>query len=384
MKMFLTLTRWFVGILFIFSGLIKANDPLGLSYKMQEFFEVWNIHWMDHFTLAFSLMMIVLEIVAGIGLIIGMHMKWIAWFLLLLIIFFTFLTAYAYFSGKIRECGCFGNCIPLTAGESFIKDLLLFVLIVFIFINRNRIQPLIPPVAGYSILVLSAVASCSFQLWVLQHLPAIECLPYSIHANIPEQMKVPPGSVPDSTVISFEYQKNGRTLEFTADQFPADFDDSYKFVGRHDKLIRKGNAEPAIKDFILQDSANADVTDPVLQQKGYKLFLFIKDMHDANTESFKEVGLILSFAVHKNIPVWFITSDADAVEGFVTENGLRPFISGVLKCDATAVKTAARTNPALFLLKQGTILNKWGFADFENAVGALNELREQAVDPHTN
>src|ERR1700733_10193181 len=124
-KTFLNTARLIVGVLFIFSGLIKANDPLGLSYKMQEFFEVWNLHGLNDFTLAFSVIMIVFEIVAGVAILLGWQMKLFSWLLLLLIVFFTFLTGYAYLSGKVRECGCFGDCIPLTAGESFTKDLVL-------------------------------------------------------------------------------------------------------------------------------------------------------------------------------------------------------------------------------------------------------------------
>src|ERR1700759_784783 len=123
----LLIIRWIVGLLFIFSGLIKANDPLGLSYKMQEFFEVWNMPSLDAYTLGLSIVMIVFEILAGVAVIIGWRMRLFAWLLLLLIIFFSFLTGYAVISGKIRECGCFGNCIPLQAMGSFIKDLVLLL-----------------------------------------------------------------------------------------------------------------------------------------------------------------------------------------------------------------------------------------------------------------
>src|SRR5450432_211495 len=132
MKQLINIARIIVGVLFIFSGLVKANDPLGLSYKMQEFFEVWKFHWLDNYTLAFSIIMIVFEIVAGVAVLLGWRMKLFSWLLLLLIIFFTFLTGYAYLSGKIRTCGCFGDCIPLTAVQSFTKDLILTALIVFI------------------------------------------------------------------------------------------------------------------------------------------------------------------------------------------------------------------------------------------------------------
>src|SRR5580704_6110432 len=175
MKLFISLVRTVVGVLFIFSGLVKADDPLGLSYKMQEFFEVWNIHFLDHLTLAFSIGMIVFEIVAGVAVLLGWRMKLFAWLLLLLMIFFTFLTGYAYLSGKVRECGCFGDCIPLTAGQSFSKDLLLLVLILFLFAVRDRILPVLPKTGSAAVLILTTILSFAFQWYVLVHLPAVDC-----------------------------------------------------------------------------------------------------------------------------------------------------------------------------------------------------------------
>ena len=376
MKFLINISRIFVGVLFIFSGLIKANDPLGLSYKMQEFFEVWNFHWFDNYTLAFSVIMIVFEIVAGVAILLGWKMKLFSWLLLLLIIFFTFLTGYAFLSGKIRECGCFGNCIPLTAGESFTKDIILLVLILFLFVNTNKIKPVLAQVPSIAVLLIATVASFSFQWFVLQHLPVVDCLPYKISANIIEGMKPPPGAIPDSTVISFVYNKNGKDVEFTADKFPKDFDSTYKFSKRYDKLIRKGNAEPAIKDFNLITLSGTDSTQEILAQKGYKIFLFVKELPEPNPSWNKEFNVIFTFAKSKHIPVYFITADVEHVQSFVQKNALSDSVS-VLKCDVTAIKTAARVNPTLYLIKNATILNKWAGTDFERAIFSLNELQAQ-------
>jgi len=376
MKLLVNISRIIVGVLFIFSGLIKANDPLGLSYKMQEFFEVWNFHWLDNYTLAFSVIMIVFEIVAGVAILLGWRMKLFSWLLLLLIIFFTFLTGYAYLSGKVRECGCFGNCIPLTAGESFSKDLVLLVLILFLCINKNKIKPVLPQVASIAVLLIATVASFSFQWFVLQHLPVIDCLAYKVGVNIPDNMKPPPGSVPDSTVISFVYNKDGKEIEFTSDKFPKDFNDSYKFIKRYDKLIRKGNAEASIKDFNLITLSGNDSTLAILEQKGYKLFLFVKELPDLNPSWNKEFNVIFTFAKSKHVPVYFITSNAEQLQSFVDKNALIHDVT-IVKCDATAIKTAARVNPTMYLIKNGTIINKWSDADFEKAIISLNELREQ-------
>ena len=269
MNVILSISRMIVGVLFIFSGLIKANDPLGLSYKMQEFFEVWGMHGWNDFTLTLSVLMIAFEIIAGVAVLVGWQMKLFSWLLLLLTIFFTFLTGYALFSGKIRECGCFGNCIPLSALQSFIKDLILLALILLLFLNRDKIRSWTSSRAAITILVLSVIFSFGFQWYVLVHLPVVECLPYAIGKNILQQMKTPPGAIPDSTVINFVYEKQGRKVEFTAENFPDDFDDSlYKFVTRYDKLVRKGNADIPIKDFVLVTADGIDSTQAVLQAPG--------------------------------------------------------------------------------------------------------------------
>ena len=374
MKQILAFTRGLVGILFIFSGLVKADDPLGLSYKMQEFFEVWNIHFLDHLTLTFSMIMIVFEIVAGVAVLVGWRMRLFSWLLLLLMIFFTFLTGYAYLSGKVRECGCFGDCIPLTAGESFVKDVVLSVLVLFLFAMRNRIKPLWPPMISLTVLVAATLLAFVFQGYVLKHLPVVDCLPYKVKNDILEKMKAPPGSIPDSTVITMVYQKNGQKVEFDAAHFPKDFDDSYKFVSRYDKVVREGNAFPPIKDFVLITDAGTDTTQDVLTTKGYKLFEFVREV-DGSFAS-QEFNILLTMAKAKKMPYYIITADYDNVVSRVQQMGIAADVI-VLKCDATAIKTAARANPTLFLLKNAVILGKWSYADLEKAIPAVTELTNQ-------
>jgi uncharacterized membrane protein YphA (DoxX/SURF4 family) len=378
MKLLINIARIAIGVLFLFSGLVKANDPLGLSYKMQEFFEVWNVHWLDNFTLGFSILMIVFEIVAGVSILLGWRMRLFSWLLLLLILFFTFLTGYAYLSGKVKECGCFGNCIPLTAGQSFAKDLILTGLIFFVFVHQAKIKPVLTAGASLAVLAISGIFSFSLQWYVLAHLPLVDCLPYKVGVRIEEAMKIPPGAQADSLAISFVYLHNGKQLEFTADQFPKDFDDSYKFVKRYDKLVRKGNAEPAIKDFDLLTSSGQDSTQEILQTKGYCAFLFAQDMADDRPAWNKAFSVIYALLRQKHIPQYLITANDQQASAFVRLNDIADGLP-VLKCDATAIKTAARANPTLYLLKHGVILEKWSYADFESAIQAINALPEQPL-----
>ncbi len=372
MKLLLNISRIIVGVLFIFSGLIKANDPLGLSYKMQEFFEIWGWGGLDNYTLTFSVLMIAFEIIAGVAVLVGWQMRLFSWLLLLLIVFFTFLTGYALFSGKIRECGCFGDCIPLTADQSFMKDLILLVLIIFLFVNRNKLQPWLKIRSSLVVLFFTVIFSFSFQWFVLLHLPVIDCLPYKVGNNIPENMKIPAGAIPDSTVITFVYEKGGQQIEFTADKFPDDYDDSlYHFIKRYDKVVRKGNAAPKIKDFSLQTFFDNDTTQALLHQDEYQLYLFVKtDYHRGDWLNALE--LLTQAARQKNIPRFLVTSipaetlRKDAPEAFHNYVPLR--------CDATALKTAARTNPAIYLIKNGTVLDKWSYVNTEKALKRVSML----------
>lgn len=366
MKLLTNLSRWLVGLLFIFSGLVKANDPLGLSYKMQEFFEVWGWHGFDAYTLALSITMNVMEIVAGVALLIGWQLKKVIWLLLLLILFFTFLTGYALFSGKIATCGCFGDCIPLTPAQSFGKDLLLLVLIVVLLLGTKHMHALFKSVVSWIVILTVTVLCIAMQFQVLKHLPYVDCLPYKTGNNILEQMKTPKGAIADSFSLVFTYTKDGKVLEFDQSGFPDDFDSTYLYVTRNDKLIKKGNGLKAkIVDFSLQTPAGIDTTEAIFAQTNPYLLLFAKDFTSIAIwrPAFEKVA---EASLQKKIPLLLVTADAGkAIELF-------PRIP-VLKCDATVLKTAARATPTYFMMKGAVVKGKYAHADSKNVLQKMAE-----------
>lgn len=367
MKIFINTLRILVGILFIFSGLVKANDPLGLSYKMQEFFEVWNFHFLNSYTLSFSITIITFEILAGATLLLGWKKRLLLWLLLLLTIFFTFLTSYALFSGKIKTCGCFGDCIPLTTQQSFIKDVVLLICVSFLFLCQKHIKPICKPLINLIALIFIAASTIFLQWYVLQHLPIIDCLPYKKGNHLLALMQPPSGSISDSSVITFVYTKNGKQIEFTADQFPKDFNDSlYHFEKRYDKVVRKGNAEPIIHDFALISRYDgSDSTKAILNYKGNLLILFANDERIINDwgNNIKELNDLT--AGRSNWKFIIATSNAEIADIIQYKLHLSTSIFG---CDATAVKTIARADPTIYLLGQGTVIDKWGYADFDKVI----------------
>src|SRR5690606_33340990 len=184
-------SRVLVGALFIFSGFIKLNDPVGFSFKLDEYFgvDVLNLPFLQPFALAIAVFVVILEVLLGIALLIGYQRKLTSWLLLLMIVFFTFLTFYSAYFNKVTDCGCFGDAIPLTPWQSFGKDVVLSILILIIFFNQQYINPILKKSANIAVMAFSLVACALFGNHVLNHLPAIDFRAYAVGKSISEGMK---------------------------------------------------------------------------------------------------------------------------------------------------------------------------------------------------
>lgn len=361
MKYTLWLIRIVVGVLFIFSGLIKANDPLGLSYKMDEFFEVWGMHWAMSYSLAMSVLMIAFEIIAGVAVLLGYAYRVFSFLLLALIAFFTFLTAYVLFSGKIKECGCFGDCVKISNEETFWKDVILLVLGIVLVIFRDRIQPVFGNKTGTSLMVIVAVFAFGFQWYRLMHLPYYDCLPYKTGVNIIEDRKIPPGAIPDQYESIMIYKKDGVEKEFTMENYPWQ-DTTWVFVDRKDKLIKKGNAEPKIKDFIITDYDGNDYTESILNTPGNSFFLFVRDSKEFPPKNMDKLKALMEACQANGTPFYILCSDnKDQAFAMRDKYDLR---GEMVVLDRTVSKTAMRTDGGLMLIEQGVIKNKWAPADY--------------------
>jgi uncharacterized membrane protein YphA (DoxX/SURF4 family) len=373
MKITVTAARILTGLLFIFSGLIKAIDPRGLAYKMQEFFEAWGnsgfmkgmMESLGHYALGFSIVMITLEVVVGLALLLGWQKKITTSILLLLIVFFTFLTSYVLFSGKIKACGCFGDCIPITPIQTFTKDIILLILSLLLLANQKYIRPLVKPFMGGLIIMVATIATLLLQWWVLRHLPPVDCLPYKKGNNILELRKMPAGAIPDKYEMTFIYEKDGQQKEFTTDALP---DSSWNFVDRKQKLVTPGkNNIPVINDFSFTNENGENVTDSVLGQNRAYYLLFIKTTENL-PKKFQADRELAREAVNAGIPFYIVTGQKDvAIKRFNEVLAVvPPGPVSVLTCDATAIKTAARADMVLYRMNGPVVDKKWGWADFED------------------
>lgn len=382
-----------VGVLFIISGLVKANDPMGLGYKMQEFFEAWNsdlfeshfflktplIHFFEmlhEHSLPLSVVMIVLEIMAGVALLVGWRKKLVLYGLLVLIIFFTFLTGYAYASGKFKNCGCFGDCLPITPLTSFLKDLILLALILFLCFMQRWVRPLGNARFRTGMLLLFLLISIGFQAYVLRHLPVADCLPFKKGNNIAAQMLPPKGSVPDSFAIRFIYKKGDKQYEFSPTDLPADLG-SYTFVDRTDKLIRKGNADPAIKGLSFIGTSGVDSTQIILNEEKVLLLFHLSTPSNDNWK--KDFAAIYQQAVQQGISVYMVTSTLNQATSMLQGSAFAGV--PVFASDITVIRSAARTPLVLYYLNKGTVINKWSSADFDKAGSFLSSASNTKTSP---
>jgi uncharacterized membrane protein YphA (DoxX/SURF4 family) len=369
MNIIVTISRVFVGVLFIISGLIKANDPVGFSYKLAEYFTVFNTEWATPIALPLSMFICVFEVVAGVLTLTGTRARFTAWSLMSMIIFFTFLTFYSAYFNKVTDCGCFGDAIKLTPWQSFSKDLILLVFITPIFVYRNKIQSVFEYKGDWIIIFISTLATTWFTLHCYNHLPVKDFRPYAIGKNINEGMAIPEGAPQDEFKITFTY-KNKQTgvVEALVTEELTKKDSvwfaNFEYVDRKEEKIKEGY-KPPIHDFAIRSlDGSTDVTEDVLKNEKPFFLLVMYDVSKTNQQSLKEVNVLAQKIIENGAEFIGLTASSyKLVEELRHENNLMFEFYNV---DETQLKTMIRANPGLMLIKNGTVINMWHYNDLPN------------------
>lgn len=364
MKFIIAIARFIVGFLFIFSGLIKLNDPVGTAIKLEEYFQVFStdissvFEALVPFALAFSVILSVLEVTLGLALLLKYKMKLTSWVLLFMIVFFTFLTFYSAYFNKVTDCGCFGDAIKLTPWQSFIKDVILLILIVFIFTYKDKIEPVFKAKTGNYIMVFSTLICLGIAIYAIEYLPFIDFRAYKVGANVQELME-------PSDDLKYKYimEKDGETYEF--EKYPSDQDYQYK-----EMVLLNPEDQPKITDYSIWND-RGDYTEETLS--GNKLLVIMYNVKKADTEHLPEIKDLAEKINGTVQSVVLTSSDELTYDQFRHEHQLAiPYYFG----DATVLKTIIRSNPGLVLLKNGTVIGKWhnnDVPDAEEVRGLLSE-----------
>jgi uncharacterized membrane protein YphA (DoxX/SURF4 family) len=360
MKILKEVSRFLVGILFIFSGLIKVNDPVGTAIKLEEYFEVFAYDFAPFFeifipaALFLSVFLSVLEVVLGIALLLNYKMRFTAWTLLLLILFFSFLTFYSAYFNKVTDCGCFGDAIKLTPWQSFTKDMVLLVFILIIFLFRKDYSTILKEKTGHIAMGASTLLLVILAVMAIRHLPFVDFRPYAVGNDLPRLMQ-PSGE------LQYEYimKKDGET--FTFQEYPTD--KSYEYV---DMKLLNPEVQPKITDLSVWNDMG-EFTDQMMQ--GAKLLVIISDITKSDMEDISRVKGLLDRV--KTADVWVLTASGESVYSEYREKyGMNyPYFFA----DATVLKTMVRSNPGLIFLKDGVVLGKWHHNDVPN-VSEINRL----------
>jgi len=358
------ISRVVVGGLFIFSGLIKLNDPIGTEIKLEEYFEVFGQDFGSFFllfrsiALELGMFLIVLEVVLGVAVLINYRMEITSVVLLVLIVFFTFLTFYSAYFDKVTDCGCFGDAIKLTPWESFIKDVILLILILHLFWHRKRFKPMLPLKPGHAIVGATTIISLFLGIYAVLHLPFIDFRAYRIGNNIPQQMTPAEQPIFQYTFLNKSDRKNIQSDTYLTDTL------KYKYVGV--KQTNEDKTKANITDYAVSSVEGEDVTQSTFE--GTKLLFIIYDVSKASTENIDDIRQLIQSLDGKVDMMAFTSSTADQFEAFRHENQLPvPYYF----VDATVLKTIIRSNPGITLWVNGTVKGMWHHNDTPTAEDVL-------------
>ncbi|MDX1628809.1 MAG: DoxX family protein [Fulvivirga sp.] len=347
-------SRVIVGGLFIFSGLIKLNDPIGTKIKLTEYFEVFSTDFGSFFevfipfALPIGMILIVLEVVLGVAVLINYKMEKVTWVLLLLMVFFTFLTFYSAYFNKVTDCGCFGDAIPLTPWESFYKDVFLMVFVLHLFFHRSRFKPVLRTRTSHFIVGGVTLISFIVGIYAVEHLPYLDFRPYKVGNSIPKEMQ--PDEAP---ILEYTFEKDG---EQVTSQKYLSADEGYEYVSS--RIINEEASTPAITDYQVMSPDGEDFTQETFT--GVKLLLIFYDTKKSDVAEISDIKTLLE-NMHEAIQPMVLTSAGVAeFEEFRHEHQLAvPYYL----TDATVLKAMIRSNPGIMLLQDGVVLGKWHYND---------------------
>jgi len=378
MKLLRTLSRLLVGFLFIFSGFVKAIDPMGSTFKFKDYFMAFG---MDSFVgLAFSLAVILsaLEFCVGMLLVFDVHKKNASWMALLFMLFFTPLTLILALTNPVTDCGCFGDALILSNWETFGKNIILLGFTLLIFFTRNKYKDRSSMLEQNLLLTFSLIIALGSSFYSYRHLPFIDFRPYHIGANISDGMRIPEGAPADEFTSLFKYEKDGVIKEFDESNYPWQ-DTTWTYVDVEQIKIKEGY-QPPIHDFSISSNEYDDITDMVLNDPSYTFLLVSRNLKEMATNQQKEVNQLASWANNQGYNFICLTASSDEdISDFKEKHDA---VYDFYATDEIQLKTIVRSNPSLVLLQNGTILNKWHWRDLPKTTELNANLAAYSISKH--
>ncbi len=352
--------RVLFGATFIFSGFVKAIDPLGFSYKMHDYLEAWNLTQFDNLTLVAAIGMSALEFAIGCCILFGIRLKESGWAGLAFMLFYTPLTLWIALKNPVSDCGCFGDAIIITNWQTFWKNVVLLLLAIVIVATRKRQRNFLSPLPSWLLVGAFFAISVALSAYCLTYLPLFDFRPYKIGANISEGMTIPADAERDVYETTFVYEHEGVEHTYTMQEFSASSflweDSTWHFVSQESKLVRKGYTPP-IHDFVITTLNGDDITDDILMADNTIYLIIMYDLSQTDTTHMADLRQLYATKTAEGATLYALTASYETdIQAFINATGA-PF--QFCTADPIMLKTVVRANPGIVVLKHGTIIDKY-------------------------
>lgn len=349
--------RIVLGFLFVFSGIVKAVDPVGFSLILTEYFHAFHVSFLDPLALTGSIGLSAVEFLLGIMLLLDFRKQWTAWGVLLFMVFFTLLTLYLALFNPVSDCGCFGEAVTLTNWQTFFKNLLFLPFAILLFVQRKRTPPVAPPGAEWPVCAFFAVVVVAVSIYSYRHLPLVDFRGFKVGNDIAfllEDSRTRPEFLFKTELI---YSKDGKQEVFEPENLP---DSSWTFVASHTKEIKTG-VRHKITDFSVFDSAGLLMTDSLLQENETALLLLFSSDYHMTDKVLNELKALVEERQSQHLPVYAISAlPTQELEPIMRAKGIE---IPIYRADRTLLLTMIRSSPGVMVLKKGVVVAKYGFRD---------------------
>ena len=350
--------RTLLGVVFVFSGAVKAIDPLGTVYKIEDYLKAFGGFFTDFLPVAevAACGLIILELLLGVCMLLNVRTQWTAWISLLFYCVMTPLTLYIALTNPVSDCGCFGDALVLTNWQTFGKNVVLIILATVLVLLRKSVNPLWRGYMEVIIAFVTASITFAFMEYTYRHLPVVDFRPYKIGNHLPTLMEYPEDAASDVYEFSFVYEKDGVEETFTLENYPKG-DSTWTFVRQESKLIQKGY-EPPIHDFEIINADYEDLTWDILESEDPVTLVVMYDLKKADRMQMEKVERLYENCVMNMEQFYILTgSGTDEISTFSHEY---PTLSdGICTCDPVTLKTIVRANPGVIVVQNGVVIDKY-------------------------
>jgi uncharacterized membrane protein YphA (DoxX/SURF4 family) len=363
-KFSFTVARVLLGLVFIFSGFVKAVDPLGSMYKFHDYFQAFGMEWMIPVSLYLGFVLFCLEFILGFSFLFNIKMKFFSWIMLLFMTFFFVLTFVLAIKNPVSDCGCFGDAIILTNWETFFKNIGLMIFALIALAGSKKIKNRYPNVTQYGIVFIGLAIVLWVSVYSYRHLPMLDFMPWKIGNKISEKVVDTP-EIADITLL-YKNKETGETLEYTSKTLPwqdTTFFKKLEFIDQKKKIIQEYKPAP-IHDFMVDDVNKVNHNAEIIGNPGYQFLLVCHDITSAEKSVFPLLNVFYAQCLKDSIGFAALCgSDFQTIDYFRHDVKADYEFYTV---DETALKSVVRSNPGLVLLKNGVVVDKWAWRDFPN------------------